>query len=247
MNAQASKDSQTEVLWPLYNLILRVGMFVYPAFYILDRFAYPGQAEIFLAIRCIVTVHFFVAYRLIRKTCRCQADLILLSCLVMASAGISWMCFLSGEGFDSIYFVGLLQVIIFLAPLLGIPSETYIIAIGCILTHHFALLAFDPGSLRGFIINFFALAVFAVMSIFSHRMVCQLYEENKSLRGILPICAHCKKIRDDEGYWRDVALYISQHSEAQFSHGLCPDCIKNLYPDLDINLDPVSVSDRPAK
>lgn len=56
----------------------------------------------------------------------------------------------------------------------------------------------------------------------------------KKLRGILPICASCKKIRNDEGYWDQVEIYISEHSEAEFSHGLCPDCIKKLYPDLKI-------------
>ncbi len=53
----------------------------------------------------------------------------------------------------------------------------------------------------------------------------------KFLRGILPICARCKKIRDDQGYWNQVEIYISNHSEAEFSHGLCPDCAKTLYPE----------------
>ena len=234
MHAQALKDPQTVVLFPLYSLILRVGLFVYPAFYVLDRFAYPLHAEIFLVIRCLVTVYFILAYWVMKKIYPHRADLVLLSCLVMASAGVSWMCFLSGEGFDSPYFVGLLQVIIFLTPLIGISSRTYVFAMGLILIHHFVLLAFAPGSLRGFTINLFGLAVFALMSIAMHRMLCILYEENKSLRGILPICANCKKIRDDEGYWRDVALYISQHSEAEFSHGICPECIQILYPDLKI-------------
>jgi PAS domain S-box-containing protein len=54
----------------------------------------------------------------------------------------------------------------------------------------------------------------------------------KSLSGLLPICAGCKKIRDDQGYWSQVESYIQKHSEAKFSHGLCPDCLKKLYPDL---------------
>jgi AmiR/NasT family two-component response regulator len=54
--------------------------------------------------------------------------------------------------------------------------------------------------------------------------------EIKTLRGMIPICASCKKIRDDEGFWQDVAVYIQKHSEAEFTHGLCPDCAKKLYP-----------------
>jgi PAS domain S-box-containing protein len=52
----------------------------------------------------------------------------------------------------------------------------------------------------------------------------------KTLRGLLPICANCKKVRDDEGYWRSVEEYVMEHSEAHFSHGICPDCMKKLYP-----------------
>lgn len=56
-------------------------------------------------------------------------------------------------------------------------------------------------------------------------------EKVKQLSGLLPICANCKKIRDDAGYWHDVAVYIRDHSEADFSHGICPDCAKELYPE----------------
>ena len=57
-------------------------------------------------------------------------------------------------------------------------------------------------------------------------------DEVKTLSGFLPICASCKKIRDDKGYWNQIEAYISEHSEAEFSHGICPECAKNLYPDL---------------
>jgi hypothetical protein len=52
----------------------------------------------------------------------------------------------------------------------------------------------------------------------------------KRLSGMLPICAACKKIRDDKGYWNQIESYISMHSEADFSHGICPDCARRLYP-----------------
>lgn len=53
----------------------------------------------------------------------------------------------------------------------------------------------------------------------------------KTLSGLIPICANCKRIRDDKGYWNDVEMYISQHSDAEFSHGLCNECMQKLYPD----------------
>ncbi|MCP4149251.1 MAG: hypothetical protein GY757_16000 [bacterium] len=54
----------------------------------------------------------------------------------------------------------------------------------------------------------------------------------KTLGGLLPICANCKSIRDSKGYWHQLERYIGDHSEAEFSHSLCEDCVKKLYPDL---------------
>lgn len=56
--------------------------------------------------------------------------------------------------------------------------------------------------------------------------------EIKQLRGIIPICSSCKNIRDDQGFWQQVELYICDHSEAEFTHGICPECMEKLYPEL---------------
>ncbi len=58
--------------------------------------------------------------------------------------------------------------------------------------------------------------------------------EIKQLRGILPICSYCKKIRDDAGYWKQLEEYLLDHSDAKFSHGLCPECAKKFFPDMDL-------------
>ncbi|MBU1274415.1 MAG: PAS domain S-box protein [Proteobacteria bacterium] len=54
----------------------------------------------------------------------------------------------------------------------------------------------------------------------------------KTLSGLLPICSNCKKIRDDSGYWRKIEEYLQKHSQAEFSHGLCPQCAHQLYPNI---------------
>lgn len=56
-------------------------------------------------------------------------------------------------------------------------------------------------------------------------------ENVKTLRGLLPICANCKKIRDDKGYWEAVETYLKKYADVEFSHGLCPDCLLELYPE----------------
>ena len=72
------------------------------------------------------------------------------------------------------------------------------------------------------------------------RLIEQLQEalgQVKTLSGFLPICASCKKIRDDQGYWNQIEAYLTEHSDVEFSHGLCPDCTRRLYPDLQMRED----------
>ena len=69
------------------------------------------------------------------------------------------------------------------------------------------------------------------------RLIIELKEslsKVKQLSGLLPICSHCKKIRDDNGYWNQIEAYIRDRSEAEFSHSICQECTKKYYPDLDL-------------
>ena len=64
----------------------------------------------------------------------------------------------------------------------------------------------------------------------------------KTLSGLVPICASCKKMRDDKGYWQQVETYIKERSDADFTHGICPDCVKRLYPEYQLSADGVSAA-----
>jgi hypothetical protein len=72
----------------------------------------------------------------------------------------------------------------------------------------------------------------AVRNAMIHTKLKEALEEIRVLRGILPICSYCKKIRDDQGYWRQLEAYIREHSEADFSHGICPICFEKHFPGL---------------
>ncbi|GEM_PF-2868864 len=65
----------------------------------------------------------------------------------------------------------------------------------------------------------------------------RVLSELKRLQGIIPVCAHCKKVRTDDGDWQMLEAYIQEHSEAEFSHGICPECMKELYPEYDFDLE----------
>jgi PAS domain S-box-containing protein len=56
-------------------------------------------------------------------------------------------------------------------------------------------------------------------------------EHVQTLKGLIPICSHCKKMRDDQGYWHEVEVYVRDHSSAEFSHGLCEECLARFYPE----------------
>jgi CheY-like chemotaxis protein len=64
------------------------------------------------------------------------------------------------------------------------------------------------------------------------RSLQEALEQIKTLKGIIPICSHCKKIRSDSGAWEQIERYIEKHSDAGFSHGICPDCLKTHFPEL---------------
>lgn len=98
---------------------------------------------------------------------------------------------------------------------------------------------FVVGSLQVITLLIFALRRWLTLSEINsslqtaNRELQDALAEVTRLRGIIPICAACKKIRDDQGFWHQVEAYVEDHSEAQFSHSICPECRDSLYPSLD--------------
>jgi hypothetical protein len=76
------------------------------------------------------------------------------------------------------------------------------------------------------------LFIFFIVTTIQILLFKKLYKRIRVLEGFIPICANCKKIRNTEDQWEQMEKYISQHSMARFSHGICPDCARQLYPDL---------------
>jgi len=99
--------------------------------------------------------------------------------------------------------------------------------------HIFATVAMIPGTKTG-VSSFSDITNRKLIEEERRKLIEDLQEalaEVKALSGLLPICASCKKIRDDKGYWTQIESYIRDHSEADFSHGICPECAKKLYPE----------------
>ncbi|MDH5475237.1 MAG: hypothetical protein OEX22_06060 [Cyclobacteriaceae bacterium] len=115
-----------------------------------------------------------------------------------------------------------------------INNTIYIATICSILTIIGYFYSPDGGELWKVLSNRF-LALFAiwVTTILSIKIIKDAQKEIKVLRGFLTTCSSCKKIKDTEGSWTKMESYINKHSEAKFSHGMCPDCFKEFYPDLE--------------
>jgi DNA-binding response OmpR family regulator len=98
-------------------------------------------------------------------------------------------------------------------------------------SHEQVLAGFEAGAADYVTKPFRTLELLARVHV--HVELRRIQKEVRALHGILPTCSNCKKIRDENGAWHAIEAYISQRSEAMFSHGLCPDCIPLFFPDFD--------------
>ena len=134
--------------------------------------------------------------------------------------------------------MGVTVAILYVAPVymagwLPLRSVGVVVAVACIGLTFLSLAFSSSGGIPWIILANRGLAVAAIWAAlflaFHHR---RTQSDLKLLQGLLPTCASCKKIRDAQGDWHRIEAYIEEHSEAQFTHGICPECRQKLYPDL---------------
>ncbi len=218
-------DSQKRIL----RLILQLGIILYPAFYVLDLATYPDYKIPILIIRASVTAYLALCYFLLAPLNEKRIFPLVLSAFGAASVGVSLICVVSGQGFASSYFAGILEIVLLSMALYTLAPKRYAILIGVIVAQHFLLNWFVPWEYKNLLTNIYTLGVISIAVLLVHSIVYRIIKENERLRGLLPICSKCKKIRDDKGFWHQVEEYINTHSGIEFSHGICPDCAKKLY------------------
>lgn len=78
--------------------------------------------------------------------------------------------------------------------------------------------------------SLFESVIISILGVLITYITSKIFQKMKYLEGILPVCASCKKIRDDKGVWNQIETYVRDRSEAEFSHGICPECAEKLYP-----------------
>jgi hypothetical protein len=230
-----------------YVFCLKLGVALFPSFFLLDYFVYPDDKYALLMIRFGITLYLaIVLFSIGRMKEKYNFPILLLSTFLIAFS-ISLMCFITGDGFASPYYAGLLQVIIVTMLFFKISPKKYTLLIMAIIVQHFILLSFIPWESSDLVINILALGIFALVAVLGHNFIYDLAQENQTLKGFLPICASCKKIRDDQGYWNQIESYIKKHSQAEFSHSICPDCAEKLYPGIDLYDDAKDTNQGPIR
>lgn len=198
------------------------------------------RATLFLvSVATLVVIH--------RKPSPRRADQMLLIWGVTIALTVVLMSATRPPNYSAHFFFGpLVVMLIFMALPIGILLQaipTTIISVGTIVLY-VTRTPFDGIGLRLLVVsllcaNVLGFAVSQELHVGKRRQFATLKRERqargalelaladvRTLRGIVPICASCKKVRDDAGFWQQVEVYVRDHTHAEFSHGLCPECIK---------------------
>ncbi len=208
---------------------LRLGIVIFPLFFILDYFIYPEYRAVLLMIRIGVSVFAAISVFIIKRVDQKYYYPITSVAVIFISISISSMCLITKDGFASSYYSGLLQILVVTTLFYNIFPKYFMIIIIAIVLQHFIILIQVPWKFEDLLINIFAIGGISILATFVHLFIFNIVRENRSLKGLLPICANCKKIRDDKGYWNRIESYVEKHSGVEFSHGLCPECLDQLY------------------
>jgi len=208
--------------------------------------------EMYTALLC--TLISGICYLYIRRTEKWRT-LPLPACLLfLAVLGADWVLDPGGpSSSDGFYF--LILVIVSGIVLRQKQKTPFVILAGITITGIFAKMTVHPGTYIHdkryyccrLLDNYLTLIMSAIAMTIIVRLVISEYrriseeaktagEEIKTLRGLLPICSRCKMVRDDAGDWSMIEKYVENHSEAEFTHSLCPDCLKAAYGELQLTL-----------
>ncbi|MBP7830202.1 MAG: hypothetical protein KA248_09825 [Kiritimatiellae bacterium] len=198
----------------------------YPLFFLLDVIMYPEHTGLILQIR-LSTMGVFLL--LLAVTRRLKEHVVMTLIFIAAAWSISVMCYATGDGFASSYYSGVVLCIIVSSVFFRIETRYYTAMTAIVLLLHFGLLSLLPFTFRDLMMNVFFLGSAALFTSLIHAIILYFSREVKTLSGFLPICAQCKKVRDDKGYWNQIEMYLKVHSGTQCTHGLCPECARALY------------------
>ncbi len=230
------------------NLCNWLAITLVPAAAILDYFIYPEFFVEFAILRFVLCC--VSAFNLVHARFASVSYPLFYVCSAALSIVFvfSLMCNLSGEGYRSDYYVGIICVMV-ASVFMPFPSRIYIgILVALYLTYTVTMhLVFPlPYEWRYLIENHTFLLLIVTILSFAHRAIAKLREEIRTLSGLLPICMYCKNIRDDQGYWNKLESFLSSQADVDFSHGICPNCYERALRDVNLPVQRAAPGSDPA-
>ena len=215
-----------------YKLVHYLGIGLWLPYLVIDYIVYPKFITELFWIRAFMTFYFILSLKLTSILPKRWAQLLMQTTLGLSGLAITVMCYITGDGLNSTYYGGIVLVITASSALLNMTMRPYLLLICTIIFQHFGILFFLPWTLQGLMNNLFFLVVIAIAALLVHYKIVHLLGEVRQLRSFLPICARCKKIRNDGGYWQQVEGYFSSVMDVEFTHGCCPECMERYHEEI---------------
>lgn len=216
------------------------------SFAVLDRHVFGDNASLVLMVRAIV-LSIALIFLIMALNPKCKKFMDKSSALLILIIGpfCTFLTVMHSPTTFSPYFVGLLFAFtgIFSTAGLGFRYSFFALLLNLPI-FELAIHFYSSVPLSVFVLyNFFLISILLIFGFLSYYIEyisrknfvvnSQLHtslSQVKKLSGLLPICSSCKKVRDDKGYWEQIETYLKEHSEVAFTHGICPDCMEELYP-----------------
>ena len=225
---------------------------ILPAFIVLSIFDYMEGDKLENIIN-VAVILVMSAGIIILKRCEYDAEIYRITHLLIVFLLIYCVFIGAGQG-TVLYWLFIMPILFFFffgkkEGLIWVLAFTFLLLLVLLLGRYIQGYIYSYDVLIKFIIAFSVNIVvsyglessrFTMSTLLNHRSQDLLQEKErleqalkqiKTLSGLIPICAHCKKVRNDQGYWQQVETYVKDHSSADFSHSICPDCFKTYYPD----------------
>ena len=209
----------------------RIGIPICAASLVLDYVLYPESFTTLALLRGVIILYLlFVLYAFPRVSAARQ-DVLALAGFFIVGVLLTLQAYVTGLGFGSVYFIGHI-ILITLSPVaFSVPPRAFFTLLTAIYAQHFIILSFLPFTFGEFMINFVSLSVAFGVGAFIQYTLSNLLDRIRTLEGFITICAHCKDVRNDAGDWQLIEEYVRDHSEAEFTHGICPGCLGEHFPE----------------
>ncbi|THB71349.1 MAG: hypothetical protein D6B25_18675 [Desulfobulbaceae bacterium] len=212
-----------------YSLAFGTGIFLFLLTHLYDILFHYDFRTPLLSARIAISVWFLFVIILFLRIDQKWFDYLAAFSALLASVTVTLLAVITGDGFTSPVYAGHFLVIMAFSLLFQLKNTLFTTALTLMLVQHFVILSFVPSQPKFIILHLLVLISCALLGGVTHHIIYTLFVRNRELETFLPICANCKSIRDDQGYWQKVEKYIEEQQQTSITHSICDPCARELY------------------